>query len=185
MTPHETDAAEKIHGVIAEFDDQEALLHAAREAYARGYRKMDAYSPYPIEGLASVIGVKKNRVSLCCLIGGLIGGGGGYFMEWYAMAKDYPLNVGGRPFNSVPAFIPITFELTVLCGALATIIGMLALNGLPRPHHPIFFARDFQRASVDRFFLCIEAGDKLFNRDAVTRFLREQNAVNVSEVSGE
>src|SRR5205823_1621566 len=132
------------HGIVGEFGNPEALLRAAREAFARGYRRMDAYSPFPVEGLSDAIGFRKNRVALCCLLGGLTGGIGGYFMQWFAMAVDYPLDVGGRPFHSAPAFIPITFELTVLCGALATIIGMLALNGLPRPHHPIFAARNFE-----------------------------------------
>jgi hypothetical protein len=182
VKPNETSSC---YGVIAEFKTHEALLHAARQAHERGYRKMDAYSPFPVEGLAKTIGFPRNRVALCCLIGGLLGGGGGYFMEWFAMAKDYPLNIGGRPLHSIPAFIPITFELTILGAAIFTIIGMLALNGLPRPHHPIFSAPDFGRASVDRFFLCIEATDKLFHRESVTNFLREQNPLNVSEVCEE
>jgi Protein of unknown function (DUF3341) len=172
----------KIFGVIAEFDDHEALLRAAREAFVRGYRKMDAFTPFPVEGLSEAIGFRKNRVSLCCLLGGLAGGIGGYFMQWFASVVDYPLNVGGRPFHSIPSFIPITFELTVLCGAIATILGMLALNGLPRPHHPVFSARNFQRATLDGFFLCIEATDRKFNREAVMRFWRELNPRNVSEV---
>ncbi len=175
----------RIFGIVAEFHDHMALLNAARKAHASGYRKLDAYTPFPIEGLAYEIGFRKNRVALCCLLGGLTGGIGGYFMQWYALAIDYPLNVGGRPFHSAPSFIPITFELTVLCAALATVIGMLALNGLPRPHHPIFSARNFARATTDKFFLAIEASDKNFNARKTAQFLRECGATNVSEVNDE
>ena len=143
---------------------------------------MDAYAPFPVEGLPEAVGFRWNRVALCTLLGGITGGIGGYFMQWYAMAIDYPINIGGRPFNSIPSFIPITFELTILCGALATILGMLALNGLPRPHHPIFNAPDFERATTDRFFLCIEARDARFDAVEVTDFLRRHEAVAVSEV---
>lgn len=173
---------QEIHGVIAEFDSPSRLLAAARAAHERGYRAVDAYAPFSVEGLAEAIGFRKNRVALCCLVGGLFGGGGGYFMQWFAMAKDYPLNVGNRPLHSIPAFIPITFELTILCAGVATVFGMLALNGLPRPHHPIFSAQGFERASTDKFFLCIEACDPLFNRDAVMEFLRDQHPDSISEV---
>ena len=141
---------------------------------------MDAYAPHPVEGLPEAIGFQ--RKSRCALLpaGGNHGGAGGYFMQWYAMAVDYPLNVGGRPWNSVPSFIPITFELTILCAAFATILGMLALNGLPRLHHPIFSAQDFDRATTDRFFLCIEARDSSFNAAAVADFLRGQNPLTVA-----
>lgn len=172
----------EIYGVVAEFDTPQAILRAAQAAHARGYRRMDAYTPYAVEGLAKAIGFRKNRVALCCLLGGLSGGGGGYFMEWYAMAKDYPLNVGGRPFHSIPSFIPITFELTVLCAGIATLLGMIALNGLPRLHHPIFSAPNFERATTDKFFLCIESSDGMFNREEVTQFLRELHPQSVSEV---
>src|SRR5947208_12062738 len=143
-----------IFGVMAEFETHTQLLVAARAAFAAGYRKMDAYSPFPVEGLAEAIGVRRTGVPLICLIGGLAGGIGGYFMQWFAQAVHYPLNVGGRPFHSAPSYIPVTFELTVLCAALCTVIGMLALNGLPRPNHPIFNADRFARATTDRFFLC-------------------------------
>lgn len=171
-----------LHGVVAEFDSAEQLLQAARAARDAGYKAMDAYAPHPVEGLPEAIGFQGNRVALCCLLGGITGGAGGYFMQWYAMAVDYPLNVGGRPWNSVPSFIPITFELTILCAAFATILGMLALNGLPRLHHPIFSAQDFDRATTDRFFLCIEARDSSFNAAAVANFLREQQPLTVREV---
>ncbi len=176
------DTPVSVHGIVGEFDTADALLAASREAYRLGYRKMDAYSPFAIEGLAKAIGFRKNRVALLCLIGGLTGGIGGYFMQWYAMAVDYPLNVGGRPLNSLPMFIPITFEVTILGAGLAAVFGMLALNGLPRPHHPIFAAKNFDRATTDKFFLCIEATDPLFDHKTVIGFLQSQNAHQVSEV---
>lgn len=171
-----------LFGLVAEFEDHHALLKAARAAHEFGFRKFEAYSPFPIEEMPRAIGFPRNRVALCGLLGGLGGGIGGYFMQWYAMAVDYPLNIGGRPLHSIPSFIPITFELTVLGSALAAVLGMLALNGLPRPHHPIFAAKNFARASTDKFFLCIESGDPRFERGAVELFLREQNARDISEV---
>ena len=122
----------KTYGLLAEFSTPEKLIHAAGEAYAAGFRKMDGYAPFPVEGLAETLG-KSNRLPLLVLIGGIIGGTGAYFMEWYANAISYPINIGGRPIHSWPAFIPITFELTVLCAGLTAFFGSLVLNGLPRP----------------------------------------------------
>ncbi len=172
-------------GIIAEFNDHESLLNAAKQARELGFRRFDAYSPFPVEGLADAIGFKKNRVPLCCLLGGLTGGIGGYFMQWYANVISYPVNVGGRPFHSAPAFIPITFELTILCAAIAAIGGMLMLNGLPRPHHPIFAAKNFAASTTDKFFLCIESSDPKFDTASVTDFLRAQHAKEISEVPAE
>ena len=122
----------KTYGLLAEFSTHDELIHAAEEAYAAGFRKMDGYAPFAVEGLAEALG-KKNRLPLLVLIGGIVGGVGAYFMEWYANAISYPINIGGRPIHSWPAFIPITFELTVLCAGLTAFFGSLALNGLPRP----------------------------------------------------
>ena len=174
-----------LYGVVAEFESPERLLDAANAARLHGYKAMDAYAPHPVEGLSEAIGFRRNRVALCTLLGGITGGIGGYFMQWYAMAIDYPINIGGRPFNSIPSFIPITFELTILCAAISTILGMLALNGLPRPHHPIFNAPDFERATTDRFFLCIEARDPRFDARQVADFLRGHEALAISEVLDE
>lgn len=171
-----------LYGLMAEFSRSEALLNAARQAYETGYRKMDAFTPFPVDGLAENLGRKKSRVPLFVLLSGVTGGLGGYFMEWYAMAVDYPINVGGRPLNSWPAFVPITFELTILSGALAAIVTMLALNRLPRPHHPVFNAAGFERASIDRFFLCIEADDPKFSSTATRDFLQSLESDRVSEV---
>jgi hypothetical protein len=167
---------------MAEFDDHNRLLEAAQRAYAHGYRRMDAYSPFPVEGLAEALGHEYTPVPLITLIGGMAGGLGGYFMEWYSMGRLYPLNVGGRPYNSWPNFIPITFELTILIAAISALVGMLVLNRLPQPHHPVFNEPTFRRASIDRFFLCIEVDDPNYDRQGTWRFLEGLNPLRVSEV---
>jgi Alternative complex III, ActD subunit len=169
------------YGLLAEFSTPEALMHAAEETYAAGFRKIDAYTPFPMEGLAEALG-KSNRLPLLVLIGGIIGGTGAYFMEWYANAISYPINIGGRPINSWPSFIPITFELTVLCAGLTAFFGSFALNGLPRPYHPLFHIPEFDRASQDRFFLCIEAKDPKFHANETRAFLKRLNPVSITEV---
>ena len=143
---------------------------------------MDAFSPFPIEELPEAIGSEYTPVPLITLAGGMIGALGGYFMEWYSMAKLYPLNVGGRPHNSWPNFIPITFELTILVAAASAFVAMLVLNRLPQPHHPVFNVPEFRRASIDRFFLCIEVEDPKFERDATARFLTSLKPSAVMEV---
>lgn len=172
----------KLFGLMAEFEDHRQLLAAAQRAYAEGYRKLDAYSPFPIDGLAEVIGRGHTAIPLLTLIGGMIGGLGGYFMQWYSMAKLYPLNVGGRPRHSWPYFIPITFELTILVAALTAFLSVLVLNRLPEPHHPVFNVPEFRRASIDRFFLSIEATDPKFDRAATRTFLENLKPHKVMEV---
>ena len=172
-----------LHGLMAQFETPEQVVSAAQRAYDAGYRKMDAYSPMPVEGLAEAIGFKRNYVSLAVLIGGLCGCVGGFGLLWWIAVIAYPHNVGGRPFDSWPAFIPITFECTVLLAALSSVVGMLAMNKLPMPYHPVFNVAEFaQRASVDRFFLCIEANDPKFDREKTKAFLLELNPEEVSEV---
>lgn len=171
-----------LYGVMAEFDNPEALLVATRRAYAAGYRQMDAYTPFPIEEVSEALGAHRNRVPLLVLLGGLFGAAGGYGLLYWTSVIDYPINVGGRPFHSWPAFIPITFETTVLCAALAAVFGMLALNGLPRPHHPLFNTPNFALASRDRFFLCIEARDPQFAYQAVRDLLSNVQAREVTDV---
>ena len=170
-------------GLAARFPSEDGLLAATRAAYLAGYRRMDAYSPIPIDGLAQALGHRKTAMPLIILLGGIAGGTGGYFMQWYSMVIDYPYNVGGRPFHSWPSFIPVTFELTVLCAAVAGVFGMLFLNGLPRYHHPIFAAPGIERATVDQYFLCIEAGDGKWDADETRRYLQDElHAAEVVEV---
>ncbi len=160
-----------IYGLIAEYTSPEAVVDAAKKAYAEGYRKMDAYSPLPVEGLAEAIGFTHNRMPLLVLIGGLTGAATAVVMMYFSSVIHYPLNVGGRPFASWPAWVPITFELTILFASLTAVFGMLGLNGLPMPYHPVFNAPGFAMASRSRFFLCIEARDPKFDLTATRAFL--------------
>jgi hypothetical protein len=180
----ETAPAEEkaLYGLMAEFIEHEELLEAAKRAYAAGYRKMDGYSPFPIEELPEALGHEWNAIPLITLLGGMAGGLGGYFMEWYSMGPLYPINVGGRPLNSWPNFIPVVFELTVLIASLSAFIGMLILNRLPQVYHPVFNVPEFRRASIDRFFLCIEARDPKFDLIKTRRFLEGLHPAKVSEV---
>jgi len=172
-----------IYGLMAEFETPGQLVTAAGGARAAGYRKMDAYTPYPVEGLAEALQFGATRVPLLTLLGGIIGCLGGYGMQYWIAAVNYPQNIGGRPLNSWPAFIPVTFELTILGAALAAVLGMLALNGLPMPYHPVFNVPRFALASRDRFFLCIEAKDPKFDRQATAQFLKSLTPREISEVS--
>jgi hypothetical protein len=160
-----------IYGLMAEFETPDALLNATRRAFQAGFRKMDAYSPFPIEGLAEALGSPGTRVPLIVLIGGLIGCIGGFYLQYWIAKIDYPIIIGGRPLNSWPSFIPVTFELTVLIAALFAFFGLLALNGLPMPYHPVFNVEQFQLASRNRFFLCIQADDPNFHPVETRRFL--------------
>jgi hypothetical protein len=167
---------------MAEFDTPEALVAAARSAFAAGFRKMDGYSPFPVDGLAEALGFHHTRVPLIVLIGGILGCLGGFFLQYWVSVIDYPINVGGRPLNSWPSFIPVTFEVTILIAALSAFLGVLALNGLPMPYHPVFNVDRFELASRNRFFLCIESGDPKFDREGTRRFLESIEAQGVYEV---
>src|SRR5262249_29243427 len=164
------------------YTSPESLVSAAERAYAEGYRRMDAYSPMPVEGLAEAIGFQKNRLPVIVLIGGLLGAATAFVMMYYSAAFHYPLNVRGRPLFSWPAFIPITFELTILFASFAAVLGMLGLNGLPMPYHPVFNAPGFAMASRSRFFLCIEARDPKFDVDGTRKFLEGLEPRRVVEV---
>jgi hypothetical protein len=172
----------RLYGVMAQFDNPSALVAAARETYAAGYRKINGYSPFPIEELSEAIGFTRTGLPLIVLAGGIIGGLGGFFMQYWMEVINYPLNVGGKPFNSWPAFIPITFECIVLCAAFAAVFGMLALNKLPQPYHPVFNAPNFALATRDSFFLVIEANDPKFDHDEAMRFLKSLEARDVCDV---
>jgi hypothetical protein len=180
---HEVQPVPSLHGLMAEFSDHSALLKAAERAYAEGYRRMDAYSPFPIDGLAEAMGKRGTPIPLVVLLAGMAGGMGGYLMQWYALAVDYPLDIGGRPLHSWPAFVPITFELTVLSAALAAFLSVFILNRLPQPYHPAFNVAAFGQASQDRFFLCLEATDPKFNEAGTRAFLEELRPENVHEVA--
>jgi hypothetical protein len=171
-----------IHGLMAEFSEPNELIAAVRRAREAGYRQLDAYTPYPIEEVSEALGFHHNRLPLLVLIGGILGGLGGYGLQYWASVIEYPINVGGRPFHSWVSFIPITFECTVLVAALTAVLGMLALNGLPMPYHPVFNVPRFALATRDRFFLCIEGTDPLFDRDTTRRFLERQVPRSISEV---
>ncbi len=170
------------YGLLAEFRGPDELLEAAHAARKAGFRKMDAYAPMPVHGLAEAVGFKKTRLPLLVLIGGVTGMVGGYLMQYWTTAIDYPLNIGGRPLHSWPAFIPITFECTILIAAFATVLGMLALNGLPQPYHPLFNVKRFKLATRNRFFLCIEASDPLYDPRKTREFLDGLNPHGVYEV---
>jgi hypothetical protein len=171
-----------LYGVMAEFDNPSHLVTAARRTYEEGYRRINGYSPYPIEELWEAIGFHRTGLPIIVLIGGIIGGLGGFLMQYYLSVFDYPLNVGGKPFNSWPAFIPITFETTILCAALAAVFGMLALNKLPQPYHPVFNAPNFKLATRDHFFLVIEANDPRYDHDEVVEFLKSLEPKEVTDV---
>lgn len=167
---------------MAEFENPVDLVNAARQARAAGYRQLDAYAPFPVEELADALQLGSTRVPFLVLVGGIIGAVLGYGMQYYMMAVDYPINVGGRPYHSWPAFIPVTFETTILVAGLFAVLGMLALNGLPMPYHPVFNVPRFALATKDRFFLCIEATDPLFDREDTRRFLERLLPRVVTEV---
>jgi Protein of unknown function (DUF3341) len=172
----------RYYGLMAEFDSPTAIVEATRRAYAEGYRRMDTYTPFPVEGLAEEMHFHRTGVPLIVLLGGLAGCLGGYFLQYWIAGIYWPLNIAGRPLNSWPMFIPVTFELTVLVAALSALVGMLALNGLPHPHHPVFNVPRFALASQDRFFLCIETSDPRFNRDATRDFLESLAPREVNDV---
>jgi hypothetical protein len=172
-----------IYGVVAEFLTPDELINAVEKTRQAGYRRIEAYTPFPVEGLSEALALRRNNVPLITLIGGLTGGLGGFFFQYWVCVIAYPVNIGGRPLNSWPAFIPVTFELTVLGAALSAVFGMLALNGLPRPHHPLFNVKRFvKHATSDRFFLCIEARDPKFHVADSARFLHGLKPTHVSEV---
>jgi Alternative complex III, ActD subunit len=171
-----------IYGLLAEFDSPRQLVEAAKRTYAAGYRKIDAFSPYPVEEAWEAIGHHDRRLSAIVLGGGIAGLLTGWALEEWVSAIAYPLNIAGKPLNSWPQFIPVMFELTILFAALSAVIGMIVLNGLPQPYHPAFNVERFSRASRDKFFLIVESEDPKFDRAATADFLKGLNASEVSEV---
>jgi hypothetical protein len=173
---------ENIYGLMAEFATPEQLLEAARQTHNAGYRRIDAFAPFPIEGLAHAIGFHRTRLPLVVLLAGIVGAVSGFALQYYAAAVSYPINVGGRPLNSWPAFIPVTFEITILFAAGAAVFGMLIMNGLPTPYHPVFNVPRFALASRDRFFLCIKARDPMFDTELTRKFMQTLNPREVTEI---
>ena len=182
MSTPSAPAQEPVYGLVGEFATPEELLEAARQARSAGYRRLEAYTPFPVHGLVEALDFHQTHIPLVVLLGGIVGGLGGYFLQYWANVIDYPLNVGGRPLHSWPAFIPVTFELTILIAALAAVFGMLVLNGLPMPYHPLFNVPRFALVARDRFFLCIEARDPKFDRNETRRFLESVAACDITEV---
>jgi hypothetical protein len=173
---------EALYGLVAEFESPTALVEAANRAREAGYRKMDAYSPFPIEELHHALGLRDTKLPWIVLGGGLTGALAGYGLQYWASTIAYPINVGGRPLHSWPSFIVPTFETTILFAAGAAVLGMILLNGLPMPYHPIFNSRRFAMASRDRFFLCIESKDPRFDQTTTRRFLESLGPREVSDV---
>ena len=174
-------AIKRIYGLVAEFESPDQLLNAAHRTREAGYRRVDAFSPMPVEGLAEAVGFHTTRLPLVVLLAGMFGAAAGFFLQWYANVLSFPLNVDGKPHNSWPAFIPITFEVTILCAALAAAFGMLAMNGLPTPYHPLFNVPRFVMATRGRFFLCIKARDNKFDMRATRQFLESLRPFGVYE----
>jgi hypothetical protein len=170
------------YGLMAEFDSREALVEAVRRAHEAGYQRMDAYSPFPIEELPELLGIRPTILPYIVFVAGVIGALAGYGLQYFAFVINYPYNVGGRPLNSWPAWIPITFETTILFAGIAAFLCIIVMNGLPEPYHPAFNAPGFERASVDRFFLAIENRDSHFSDTETRKFLQSLNPINISVI---
>lgn len=177
------DGRKTLYGVMAEFDSPKELVAASRAAREAGFTRMDAYSPFPIHEIDEALGIRRSILPWLILAGGVIGGSGGFGLLYWTHVIDYPLNVGGRPYMAIPMFIPITFECIVLGAALTAVVGMIILNGLPQPYHPVFNAPRFALASRDKFFLAIESNDPNFDHEETTSFMRNLNAREVFDVT--
>jgi len=169
-------------GVLAQFADADALIETTRKTHEEGYRHVEAYSPYPIEEVSDAMDFTRTRIPMVVLVGGITGAVLGFALQYWSSVIEYPLNIGGRPLNSWPSFIPVTFEMTILVGSLSAVLGMLALNGLPRPHHPLFAVPQFDRASQDKFFLCIRATDPMFQESTTRQWLQQFSPEEVVDV---
>jgi hypothetical protein len=176
-------AGAPLYGLLAEYDDATALVRATHAAREAGYRALDGYSPFPIEEMHEALAIHDRRLPALVLVGGILGGLAGYALCYWTSVVDYPINVGGRPFHSWPSFIPVTFEMTILGAALTCVLGMLALNGLPMPYHPLFGVERFALSSRDQFFLCIKGHDPRFDRSETRRFLESTGATEVFDVA--
>lgn len=172
----------RVTGILGEFEHAGGLLKAAKAVHEAGYKRFDAHSPFPIHGMDRAMGLGQSVLGFVVFVGGITGCFAGWLMQWWMGGVDYPLNISGKPFFAIEPSIPIMFELTVLFAALAAVLGMLALNRLPRPYNPLFYSKRFARVSDDGFFLHIESRDKLFDEDSSAKLLKKLGAVNVEVV---
>lgn len=172
----------ELYGMLAEFDTPETLCAAARHVRARGYTRAEAFAPFAIEGLDEILGIERDRIAPAALLGAIVGGAATYFLQWYAAVIDYPVNYGGRPLHSWPAFIPATFEITILGAALTAVVTMFVMNGLPRLHHPLFEVEEFELVTRNRFFLCLPATDPVFAPGSAHALLSELKPLLLREV---
>ncbi|MEX0719375.1 MAG: DUF3341 domain-containing protein [Balneolaceae bacterium] len=176
------DHTDSLHGILAEFKNPKQLLDVASKMSKSGYHKFDTYSPFPIHGIDKAMNLKKSKLGWIVLICGLIGFTGAVAMMYYMLVIDYPMNIGGKPFFNAPAWVPVTFELTVLFSAFGAVIGMFVLNGLPKHHNPLFNITRFKKATDDGFFACIEAEDDMFDTDKVKKLFEDAGATHIEEV---
>jgi hypothetical protein len=177
------DAHKPIYGLMAEFTEVTTLVDAAKRSYAEGYRRVDAFTPFPVHELFEALKFDDRRLPLAVLLGGIAGCLGGFGLCYWVSVIAYPLNVGGRPFNSWPSFIPVTFEVTILLASLTAVLSLIVLNGLPMPYHPVFNVKRFaEHASQDGFFLAIEAEDPKFDREKTRSFLQQLGASEINEI---
>src|SRR5579863_394714 len=183
MSAHSIENADPLYGLMAEFETAGELVAAARKTREAGFKKFDAYTPFPIHELDEAMDLHDNRVSLFTLIGGLVGCCGGFGLASWVEAVALPLNIGGRPYISAPMFIPVTFEMTILLGGLTAAISMIIMNGLPSPYHPVFNVERFADASRNKFFLCIESDDPKFDRHTTAGFLESLGPEEIAEVA--
>lgn len=176
---------ERLYGLLAEFETVEQILTACEKVRDAGFKKWDAFTPFPVHGLNDAMGIRHTRLPLVVLGSAIIGAGSALLLQWWMNAHNYKFLVSGKPFMSLPAFIPVTFELTILFSALAAFIGMLAFNNLPMYHHPLFRSERFRRATADRFFIAVEAADPLFDEERTARFLLDSGARDIERVEEE
>jgi len=174
--------ADNTYGLLAEFADPGALYHAARDVREEGYRKFDTYSPFPIHGMDAAMGLGNSKVGFITLGGGLVGLALGTWLQWWTGAIDYPVNISGKPYFAIEPSIPVMFELTILFAAIATVVGMLVMNGLPRPYNPLFYSKRFQRATDDGFFLAVAANDGKFDLESTESFLKSVGATYIEVI---
>ena len=181
---HQEDTAPKLYGLLAEFDSATAIVDAARRTRQAGFTKIDAFTPFPIHELDAALKLPRTKLPWIVLGGGITGMATGFALQYWASVIAYPLNIGGRPLASWPAFIVPSYELTILFSALTAVIGMIALNGLPMPYHPVFNVPQFSSASADRFFLSIETKDPKFDLAGTRAFLEGLHPLGVTEIEG-